>query len=63
MGTGWDLNNRFLVITPDLCHTFLGVIVVIHYQNNPGPFLAVDSELKEDLLPQQETNMHVRDYP
>ena len=34
----WDMNNLFLVMTPDLCYILLGGIVVIHHQETLGRF-------------------------
>ena len=59
----WDLNNQFPVMTPDLFHTFLGSILVIHYQENPGTFLSVEIKLKGILLPWQETDMRAKEIP
>ena len=59
----WDMNNWFLVMTPDMCHPFLGGVIVIHHHETLDIFMAVDIELKGDLLDFQETNMHVRDLP
>ena len=58
----WALNNRFLVMKPDTCHPSMGGIMGIHHQEKPGMFLAVESELKGNLLSQKETNMCAKDH-
>ena len=61
-GAIWYINNHILVMTPDTYHLFLEGIIVIHHQKTPAPFLELGSELKENLSPQQETDMHAKEH-
>ena len=59
----WDMNNPFLAMPPDPFHPALEWILVIQHQETTGALSAVESDLKENLSLQKETDMRVKEQP